>query len=129
MAPERKARYILVPGTTSSQLGIQPCPVKQNLEAFIQSQAWFGCISPGYVAAASPAMAALPRCSLLFADSFHHDRLCQHVDEVPCPFHFINFITTFALANMFSLQAFSFLSFYSLLSFCYFKLQVGAIDN
>nr|XP_024360975.1 uncharacterized protein LOC112275138 isoform X1 [Physcomitrium patens] len=27
-------------------------------------------------------MAALPRCSLLFADSFHHDRLCQHVDEV-----------------------------------------------
>lgn len=43
----------------------------------------------GYVAGLAStlqlAMAAAlgpPCCSLLFADSFHHDRLCQHVDEV-----------------------------------------------
>jgi hypothetical protein len=26
--------------------------------------------------------AAAPRTTLLFADSFRHERLCQHVDEV-----------------------------------------------
>lgn len=27
-------------------------------------------------------VAAAPRTTLLFADSFRHERLCQHVDEV-----------------------------------------------